>query len=394
MDKIDYKFLKDNDLIIFEAIVGSTSYGTNTPESDIDKKFVYILPEDFILGNHYKQQIDVNDDYTGWEIKRFLELLGTANPTVMELLYSPEDCIVYKHSIFDELIKNRDKFITKQCKNSFGGYARQQIIKAKGLNKKQNWEKDKVKRKDVLDFCNIITGNKSIPLKKWLKLYSDFSDSQKFFGVSKVPNARDVYSLFFDDNAADIYSKDVTKEESKKIELEILENGEKLSLGYKGIVKEGDSDNYSISNQLRLSSIPKGEKPVALMSYNKDAYTQHCRDYKDYQKWLEKRNEQRYVDTKKHGQQIDGKNMLHCVRLTRMSKEIAEGKGLIIRRPDAEYLLSIRRGEVDLESLIESTNKIIEEMDNLFEKSNLPEKVESKLIYELLLNIRKEFYKK
>ena len=83
MQKVDYNFLKDNDLILFETVVGSQAYGTNTPDSDIDKKFVYILPEEYILGTGYVQQIDVNADYTGWEVRRFLELLGSNNPTVL-----------------------------------------------------------------------------------------------------------------------------------------------------------------------------------------------------------------------------------------------------------------------------------------------------------------------
>ncbi len=48
--------------------------------SDIDKKFVYILPEDYILGTEYTEQLNVDKDYVGWEIRRFLELMGSNNP--------------------------------------------------------------------------------------------------------------------------------------------------------------------------------------------------------------------------------------------------------------------------------------------------------------------------
>ena len=88
---------------------------------------------------------------------------------MLSILFSPEDCIVYKHPIFDIILKHRDKFITKQCKNSFTGYSVAQIKKAQGLNKKQNWEKDKVTRKDILDFCFVIDGEKSVPLNIWFK---------------------------------------------------------------------------------------------------------------------------------------------------------------------------------------------------------------------------------
>ena len=117
MKQITHEFLVENGLILFETIVGSQAYGTQTPTSDIDKKFVYILPEDYILGTGYVEQINVNKDYVGWEIKRFLELMGSNNPTVLELLNSPEDCIVTKNPLFDVIIAHKDEFITKICKD-------------------------------------------------------------------------------------------------------------------------------------------------------------------------------------------------------------------------------------------------------------------------------------
>ncbi len=62
---------------------------------------------------------------------------------MLELLYTPEDCIEYKHPIFDKILEHKDKFLSKSCRWSFGGYAIDQITKAKGLNKKMNWEEEK-----------------------------------------------------------------------------------------------------------------------------------------------------------------------------------------------------------------------------------------------------------
>jgi hypothetical protein len=150
--------------------------------------------------------------------------------------------------------------------------------------------------------------------------------------------------------------------------------------------------NYGISNQLRLSSIPKGEKCLGVFSFNKDGYSEHCKDYKEYHEWLENRNVTRYVETKEHGQKIDGKNMMHCMRLIRMAQEIGRGEGIIVRRPDAQELLSIRRGEVDLDKLIDMADEAISEMDSIFDNSNLPNKVNKDMIDALLVTIRREFY--
>jgi hypothetical protein len=390
MKQITHEFLVENGLILFETIVGSQAYGTQTPTSDIDKKFVYILPQDYILGAGYVEQINVNKDYVGWEIRRFLELMGSNNPTVLELLNSPEDCIVSKHPLFDVIIAHKDEFITQICKDSFGGYARQQIKKAKGLDKKQNWEKDKVTRKDVLDFCYVIEGQKSIPWKVWNE---DYNYEEKFIGVVNVPNARDVYAVYFDEVAKDMFSENES-EDMRNLRIKLRkELNQTMGFGYKGLIKTGEGANAAESNQLRLSSIPKGETPICNIIYNKDGYTMHCKDYREYQEWLENRNETRYVETQEHGQRIDGKNMMHCIRLIRMAQEIGRGEGINVRREDAQELLAIRRGEVDLENLIAMADQAIEEMDSIFDNSDLPKKVDPQLVNNLLVKIRKEFYK-
>jgi len=364
---------------LYLVIRGSHAYGTNIETSDTDFAGVFIQSVDDIFGFKYKEQInDDKNDTVIYEVKRFLELLGSNNPTVLELLNTPEECILYKHPIFDMILNDRDNFLSKKCANSFGGYARQQIGKAKGQNKKQNWEKDKVTRKDLLDFCYVIEGEKTIPFKKskygdeykggfFHKLFGKKYDVRSF-GLTNVPHAKDVYAVYYNETPG----------------------------FYKGLVKVGDEDsvtpNYGISNQLRLSSIPKGEVSLCNIVYNKDGYSEHCKDYREYQEWLEKRNLQRWVDVTSHGQQIDGKNMMHCRRLVDMAREIAEGKGILVKRDNAQELLAIRRGEVDLQTLIDYVESEIKVIDQLFKDSDLPDSVDQNLINTLLVKIRRTVY--
>jgi len=376
------------------VIRGSRAYGTSVETSDTDYAGVFIQSIDDILGNGYKEQInDDKNDIVIYEIKRFLNLLASNNPTVLELLNTPEDCVVYKHPAFDEVLQNRDKFITKICSKSFGGYGKMQIQKAKGQNKKQNWEKDKVTRKDVLDFVYVIDGERSIPWKKWNgDSIERYIYDEKFCGVVNVPNARDVYAVYFDESAALCHSEVYSEEYRNKLKQELKEKGYPMGFGYKGLVKTGEGANVAESNALRLSSIPKGEKPICNIYYNKDGYSQHCKEYKEYQEWLEKKNEARWVEVKTHGQKIDGKNMMHSKRLMSMAREIAEGKGINVRRQDTEYLISIRRGAIDLDTLISEVEAEIEEIDRLFADSALPDKVDEKFVDNLLIKIRKIIY--
>ena len=345
---------------LYLVVRGSHAYGTNIETSDTDYAGVFIQSQNDILGNTYKEQInDDNNDIVIYEIRRFLELLGSNNPTVLELLNTPEDCVVYKDPIFDMVLENRDNFITKVCAKSFGGYAKQQISKAKGQDKKQNWEKDKVSRKTPLDFCYIYDKNKSTPLVEWLNFRGM---RQELCGLSKIPHCKDLYALYYD-RSIGIIAK------------------------FKGIAFED-------SNEIRLSSIDKEFEGSfnGYVSYNKDGYSQHCKDYLSYQEWLKNRNESRWVDVESHGQKIDGKNMMHCKRLMEMAKEIGEGKGIIVRRPNAEELIAIRKGEVDLQTLINKVEEEIKEVDAIFEESNLPEKIDENFINNLIINIRKQIY--
>jgi len=363
---------------LYLVIRGSHAYGTNLPTSDTDYAGVFIQSMDNTLGFNQLDQInDDKNDIVIYEIKRFLDLLGKNNPTILELLNTPEDCVIYKHPIFDEILENRGKFITKVCANSFGGYAVMQIKKAKGTDKKQNWEKDKVARKTPLDFCYLHTFERSESLKDFLESRGIL---QEFCGLSKIPHSKDLYALYYDKYAAgiDFINPNFNTEEWRQ------EN----KADFKGIAFEN-------SNDIRLSSIPKYfpyEFFLGYISYNKDGYTQHCNDYKSYQTWLEQRNEQRFVDVKSHGQKIDGKNMMHCVRLTQMAKEIAEGQGIIVRRPNASELISIRKGEVDLQTLIDRVENDIKDVDQIFKESSLPDKVDQGFINDLLIFIRKNIY--
>jgi hypothetical protein len=76
-----------------------------------------------------------------------------------------------------------------------------------------------------------------------------------------------------------------------------------------------------------------------------------------------------------------------------MAKEIAKGEGIIVRRPNAKDLIAIRKGEVDLQTLIDSVEKEIIEVDKLFDNSELPDSIDIEFINNLIVKIRKQIYK-
>lgn len=355
--------------IIFKAKVGSHAYGTNIEGSDEDFKGIFIQSPESVLEDGYLPQIEVSKDEVYYEIGRFVDLCVRGNPTMLELLFAPRDTVQYFTDYFMILADHRKELLSKQLKYSFGGYAIDQIKKAAGLDKKMNWEDERKIRKDVLDFCYVIDVSDeynpnnigSKPVKDWLK---EIRVKQEQVGLSAIDHFRYTYNVFID-------------------------YGDNKEIEYKGIVRD-----LNKSNDISLSFIPKDEWRMAIMYFNKDGYSVHCKEYASYETWLKERNVQRYVDIEGHGQRIDGKNMLHCVRLLETAEQIAKEGKLVVRRPNAKYLISIRKGQVSLEEIIKNAQSKIDNLDSLFQNSNLPEKSNGGLFKEIVKNIRKKFYEK
>jgi len=352
--------LRDNNMILFECITGSRAYGTNLPESDTDIRGVFIQPMDDILGFGYVEQVsDKMNDVTFYEIRRFLQLLANNNPNILELLNTPDECVISQHPLFDLILDRKDEFITKQCRNTFGGYAVTQIKKSRGYDKKSNWDKKEMVRKNVLDFCYVFEENKTIPFNDWISDLTGPDLSHNDFGLAALGHTHGIYGMYF------------------------MYDGEQS-----GIVSHCET-----ANDVRVVSIPKDRELLTYLSFNKDAYSTHCRRFKEYQTWVKERNPDRFKMNKEHGKNYDSKNMMHTFRLLNMALELADGE-INVRRGDDELktLMAIRRGEFEFDDLIVQAEALIVQMDEKFENSTLPDSIDPEFINSLLLAIRKEYY--
>lgn len=341
-------------LILLEAWSGSRAYGTELPASDVDTRGVFFLPQAQFYGLSYTQQLsDETNDTILYELGRFVELLSKNNPNILELLAMPDDCIQRRHPIMDRL--RPEDFLSKKCKDTFGGYAFTQVRKARGLNKKIVNPMSK-ERKTPLDFCYVLWNEHSLPLKKWLELQG-FRQEQ--CGLASIPHFRDSYGLYHD------------------------ERGE---LGFSGVIRKPDS------NELALSSIPKGKPMAAVLSFNKDGYQTYCKEYRQYWEWVEKRNETRYESTLSHGKNYDAKNMMHTFRLLDMAEEIAREGIIRVRRPNRSFLLDIRHGAFEYKQLVGWAEERMARIEALYQQSALPEAPDLERINRILIEMREELY--
>ena len=143
---------------------------------------------------------------------------------------------------------------------------------------------------------------------------------------------------------------------------------------------------------MQLSAVPKGEEPVAYLSFNRNGYSTYCRVYREYWDWVAKRNAERYQNTVQHGKNYDAKNMLHVFRLLHTALEIATTGQLHVRRPDRDFLLQIRRGEFEYEELVARAEALVAQVEAAFATSDLPEAPDHEAAEELLILLRRDFY--
>jgi hypothetical protein len=275
---------------------------------------------------------------------------------MLEMLYSNDECVLMQHPSFELILKHKDKFLTKNCFNTYCKYAESQIKKAKGLNKKMNMEVQAVERKTPLDFM-FITNQTSenlgtMPIQKFLEINGM---KQEHCGLVNLTNMPKYYAMYYDE-----------------------------AMQYRGLCAEDGND-------IRLSTVPKGMASVGIVHYNADGYSMSCKVYREYQDWLNNRNTERYVDVENHNQKIDGKNIMHCVRLIETAYDIVNTKTLKVRRPNADYLLEIRKGKHDLDAIIAKVETDIEILKDLFDKSDLPETVEIQFVHDLCNEVRNHY---
>ena len=388
------KDIEERGMIAYKYMAGSHSQNLNGPDSDVDFHGVYFTDLEKIIGigNDYQEEVsDEKHDETYHEFGKWMTLLSKGNPNALESLFVPERMVVGDiHPVIKKVLDNRDKFVSKEVVKSLSGYAFNQIKKARGLGKKI--VNPVTERKDVLDFCYTFKNQGSQPIKEFL---AEHNLDQRYCGVVNIPNMKDTYGVYYDWAAYYKFenghiSWDCHWETDFGIDYPSVTDriDRKEFFKYSGIVYPDDIEK---SNEIRLSSIPKGERPICFMTYNKDAYTCHCREYKEYQEWVEKRNQKRYSKAVEAG--YNQKNMCHCVRLLTMAKEISEGKGFNLwRTDDRDFLMGIKNGDYTYEYLIDYSEKLLADVNENLPKSNLPDEVDKDFVNELLIDCRMEYY--
>ena len=157
--------MKEPKNLIFKCIAGSHLYGLNTPSSDTDIRGIYMDDPDDVLNISGRQNTEVSDDKQDekyYSLGKFLKLASECNPNIIELLFVPDDAVLFRSPVYDELVNHRDWFMSKRAKHTFLGYAHAQIQKARGLNKKGNMVDSMVCMNGVRFAWSVLNSSKEI----------------------------------------------------------------------------------------------------------------------------------------------------------------------------------------------------------------------------------------
>lgn len=309
--------------IIVQHYAGSLSYGTNTPESDVDIRGMFCAAPESIRTPFFPvREVTLQDQEDGklYELSNFIKLYLDGNPNILETLWVDQTDILQSSDCYDFLVRNREAMLSSKVAFTFSGYAISQLKRIKGHNKWINnpQPKDKPKHKQFLKMVQNFTENKLMP--------RDFCIDNFVNGFSLVHYGSDTFGIVEGDSGSPV----------------LCSNGD-----FNISIKQKDSDN-------RTSVVP-----CVIFKYLKDNYLTAKDTHTNYWNWRNNRNTKRSALEEKFG--YDCKHAMHLVRLLRMGEEILTGKGVIVKRPDAQELLDIRNGEWSYDDLL----KYAEEKDDL-----------------------------
>jgi uncharacterized protein len=115
------------DDVIYSCVVGSRAYGLAGPGSDIDRRAVFVAPTPAFwrFDKPPTHREGPRPEEFAWELERCLALAMRANPTVLEVLWSP--LVERVTDTGRELLDVRPALLSRRVGETYGSYASDQL---------------------------------------------------------------------------------------------------------------------------------------------------------------------------------------------------------------------------------------------------------------------------
>jgi predicted nucleotidyltransferase len=117
------------DDLVYSCVVGSRAYGLAGPGSDTDRRGVFLAPADAFwrLDPAPTHRDGPRPEELHWELARCLSLGLAANPTVLEVLWSP--LVETLTPVGRRLLDVREALLSRRAADTYGRYATAQMAK-------------------------------------------------------------------------------------------------------------------------------------------------------------------------------------------------------------------------------------------------------------------------
>lgn len=353
------------DRLILLALTGSHSYGLALPSSDTDFKGIFIAPREYYLGTRNIEQkdngwnepgngcftmLDGNKDTVAYELRKYIMLASKCNPNILELLFENPKYYYYVNPLGYQLIENKELFLSKRVKHTYGGYSHAQIKKVKTHKK---W------------LMNPIT-ERPEPSEYGLEEYTGPLTKAELNSFLEFVWLLIRYRIEYMDEEQELY--------------ELLQE----RIDVKGALKNSPIPSECMDY---LQKLTRSTDDFMILLTKTQQYRQALNEYNNYQSWLKNRNPDRAKLEAKCG--YDAKHMAHCIRLLRTGNEILLTGELNVDRTniDARQLLEIRQGKVPYDIVTALADNLFAELENSYKHSKLPHSADHNAIEELTINL-------
>lgn len=348
--------------LLFECVAGSRAYGTAQADSDTDLRGVFMQPADEFLDLNPPQDLiaDARHNEVYFSLRRLLELLGQANPNVLELLYMPADCVRVVHPLYQQLIDQRAAFITRQCVDTHVGYAFSQIKKAKGQNKWINHPQPE-SPPAAARYCQVIL-------------------RERWYPTDGRPPARPVPLA---DSGLDLAQCHAAGLEGAADWYRLYHIGPSAQ----GVLQWDRVHTASIPLAMEHSAF------VGLLHFNQRAFEQAKNDHKHYWIWRAERNESRWQQQETGALDFDAKNLMHTVRLLMSARAIIlRGQPLVrVDGAELETLRQIRAGRMTYADIMHLAEDLRDDCLRRRDFAALPERVDPAMLRTTLINLTRQW---
>jgi hypothetical protein len=342
------------DRTVLLTVAGSRAYGISTVDSDIDVKGVCVPTKECYLGylNSFEQAdkpchidtlksfLTVNEQEIAnrtklegsiYELKKFFKLAADCNPNILDLLFCRDEDVRICTPVGLKLRENRNLFLSKKCRFTFGGYAFSQLKRIQTHRK------------------YLLNPPTHAPTREEFNLPERYLIPRE-----QLLTAQDGIKKQIDSWEIDFGQMD----ESSKIYVQ-------------------DQMAFNLA-ELKIASDDKFAAAARIIGYDENfiyllqkerGYGMASLQWKQYNNWKKERNPERAKLEKESG--FDRKHAIHLIRLLKMGKEILETGKVNVWRDDADELLSIRNGAWTYEQVVEFAEENIKILDELYKTSTV-----------------------